>query len=196
MQLNQILGLLGGLLSFIAYIPYWYSIYRKGVRPQRATWLIWILSDFLVLYASIKLGASDGLPVLVVYFSCTIITFIMSIKKGEGGLHWLDMMCFLVALLSAFVWYKTGDPFVALLINLAMVVVGIVPTIKKIFKDPYSEDLFAYFFWFLGNLATLIAVLLSENCTLKLWLPSAVFLFVQLFVTYIVFIGRKIDPRT
>ena len=191
METNQFVGIIGGLLSLFAYIPYWRSIYKpNGTRPQRASWLIWIFSDTLLFATSFALGATDSLYVLGAYVFGTVVTFLISIKKGEGGTHWFDIACLLITIVSGFLWWKTGNPYLSLLINLAIVAIGCIPSIIKIVRDPYSEDLFSFVFWTTGSLLGLVSVLLGDIVTIQLLIQPIVFVILQLIIV-ITIIGKR-----
>jgi hypothetical protein len=193
-EIATILGLLGGILSMIGYVPYWRSIFlgpiEKRTRPQRASWLIWIFSDVMILATSFKLGATDSLWVPLAYVIGTIITFVISINKGEGGAHWFDYLCLGVTFLSFLLWIYTGDPFQSLIINLSIVAVGTIPTILKIMKDPYSENLTGFSFWGLGSLCSLLAVLLGEIISVDIWIQPLWFLALQVIIVPSILILR------
>jgi len=189
-ELTTILGILGGALSMIAYAPYWHSIFRGTTRPQRASWLIWIFSNTLILATSFALGARDSLWVPVAYVIGTIITFAISIKRGEGGTHWFDVVCLVVTGISIILWYMTGDALQSLIINLSIVAIGTIPTVIKITKDPHSENLNGFSFWFLGSVCSLLAVLLGKSVTIDLWIQPVSFLVLQAIVVSIMVVFR------
>ncbi len=183
--------MLGGLLSLIAYFPYWYSIFTGHTRPQRASWLIWIFSDSLVLATSGALGARDSLWVPVAYVIGTIITFIFSIKKGQGGTHWFDIVCLGITFMSGVLWYITGNPFQSLLINLTIVAIGTIPTLLKVSKDPYSENMTGFIFWTSGSFCSFLAVMLGNRITIELWLQPLWFLGLQFLMMMFIIIYRS-----
>jgi hypothetical protein len=193
LEIQNILGFIAGLSSLSAYIPYWYSIFygNPPTQPQRASWFIWIFSDSLVFATSYSLGATDSLWVPGVYVAGTIITFIMSIKKGTGGTHWFDIVCFLATLISVGLWCVTGDALQSLMINLAIVVVGAGPTILKVIENPYSENGTSYCLWVSGSLLSLISVLIVGEPQFKLWIQPTVFLVLQC-VILLMMIRRRI----
>ena len=190
MKVVTILGILGGILSMVAYLPYWLSIFKGTTRPQRASWLIWIFSDILIFTTSASLGATDSLWVPGAYVVGTIITFAISLKRGEGGTHWFDFLCLFVTALSVALWLITGDAFQSLVINLVIVAIGCVPTVIKIRQDPYEEKLTGCVFWALGNTYSLLSIFWSDNFTIDLWIQPVGFLFLQALIALCIVVFR------
>ncbi len=190
MNIVKLLGILGGIFSTIAYIPYIVSIFKKETRPQRATWLIWIFSDSLVLASYYSLGATDSVWLPIAYVIGTIVVFLLSIKYGEGGTAAADIFCLIMTGVSGALWWYTKNPMSALLTNLAIVIIGIIPTIPKVWKDPYSENLFAFSFWGSGSVCTLLAVVLSKNNGFAMYIAPTVFLVLQCIVAFFMIMRR------
>lgn len=180
----------------IAYFPYWYAILKNGTRPQRASWLIWIFSDTLVFSTSWQLGATDSLWVPGAYVIGTIITFFISIKRGEGGTSSFDYLCLVATAISGFLWWLTGNPFQSLMINLFIVAIGVVPSLKKIVKDPYSEDLVGFLFWMLGSGFSSVSVLFLSKTNIDIWIQPVWFFTLQLIVVSFIVIGRTKSTKT
>ncbi len=150
--LTSVFGIVAGVVSFGAYIIYILSILKGETRPSRATW--WILTIVggvtgLSYYFS---GAVDTIWVPVADVFGILIIAILSIKYGEGGLNKFDATCFLVSMIGLLLWYIFKNPVIALILNLAMDFVGMLPTIKKSYLEPTGESGFSWLLTFLGNL--------------------------------------------
>lgn len=164
-NITVIAGWVAGILSFAAYGPYWWSIFKtrnlpieKRVRPNRATWGVWAFVSIILLGSYWSVGANRTLGVPIVYAVCGLITFLISLKYGEGGWTKFDRYCLAVAAGSALLWWLSGSPLVALLANLGVDLAGAVPTFRKAWVDPASEDHTAWSLFFAGNTANLFAL--------------------------------------
>lgn len=156
-------GWVAGILSLAAFIPYAWQVIKtrhneKPVKPNRATWGVWTVVSFMLLMSYRSAGANYTLGVPIAYAVCSLIIFLISLKRGEGGWTRFDRWCLAVATGSAFVWRVTGSPLTALVANLIVDAAGALPTIKKVFHDPASEDRIAWAMFFLGNFANLFAI--------------------------------------
>ena len=92
------------------------------------------------------------------YALCPLITALVSLKYGEGGWTHFDRACLGVAGLSAMLWWLCHSPLVALLINLFIDFVGLLPTMRKSFLNPKSEDRAAWTLGFAASAINLFAI--------------------------------------
>ena len=186
------LGFWAGLLSMIAFVPYWYSIFSSDgdTRPQRASWFIWIFADVMVLQTSIATGSTENIPLLWAYVIGTIITFFLSLIKGKGGTHWFDFVCIGATALSFVLWKYTGDAFTALIINIFVFLVGGALTLIKVVGEPYSENLPAYILWISGSILSLSAIILASQLELKFLIQPIAGLITQIIIIFVMIRGR------
>jgi hypothetical protein len=149
--------MIAGILFSFAFFPYFKSIY-DGKKPNRATWLIWSLVGALILF-SYKAGGAES-TVWTTYAGALLPfpIFVLSIWWGEGGFEKIDLMSIAVALFGTWLWWITTNPVLGLVIFLGIDMVGIVPTIRKVAKDPQSEHVLPWLLWTLGNATNLAAV--------------------------------------
>jgi hypothetical protein len=106
-------------------------------------------------YAS---GARNTAWVPISYIIGPFTIAILSIKYGEGGWTRFDRFCLGTSAASLVLWLIFKDPIIALCINLLIDVIGALPTIRKVYKDPASEDKLTWALFIAGNLANVCAV--------------------------------------
>ncbi len=151
-------GWIAGVLSFLAFLPYIVAILRGQTRPNRATWWIWTTAG-LVLGASYHFsGAETTIWVPVSYIVGPLVTALLSIRYGEGGSTPLDRGCFAGAGAGLLFWWWFNSPVVALVMTLGVDFAGAVPTIKKAYLAPHTEDRLAWALFIAGNAFNLLAV--------------------------------------
>lgn len=194
MEIPKILGLLGGIFSAIAYLPYWYSILKGTTIPHRTGWFVWLISDIMILISSIKLQATYSLWLIWAYVIGTAITFLLSIKRGIGGTSKTDFIIVGLTIISGVLWWATGKPVVALCINLGIVVMGCIPTFNKVRINPFSENMISFFNWLLGSLLTLVSVALT-TWKFEIIISPIVFLSMQALITSTMLINRSAKSR-
>ncbi len=151
-------GIAAGILSLASYVPYIISIYRGKTRPNRATWWIWTTIGIILTTSYSAVGATHTLWVALSQLVSQIVIALLSLKYGEGGWRRLDRMCLAGVALSLLLWWRSGSPLVALLINIGMDGLGALPTLRKLYHDPDSEDALSWFMFLGANTLNLFAI--------------------------------------
>jgi len=158
MNLAAMAGKVAGVLSLAAFVPFVIAILRKKARPSRASWFIWAVVGLMLGASYFSSGARNTMWVPISYIIGPITIAILSIPYGEGGWTRFDRFCLGTSALSLVLWIIFKDPLIALCINIFIDVLGALPTIRKVYKDPASEDKLTWLLFGSGNLANLFAV--------------------------------------
>ncbi len=158
MSYHFIFGVLGGLCSVVAIGFYVRSILNQETKPNRVSWVIWNVTNIILLASYFSVGARPTIFVPIIYVVNGLIVLILSFRYGISAWSRLDRVTLLVAGSSLLVWFLTQNSFLALLMVLTMDAIGYLPTIKKILVDPLSESQIAWFFIFLGTCFNLLAI--------------------------------------
>ena len=188
-DVTAIAGWAAGVITLIGIALYLFTILRGGTRPNRTTWWIWTVVGFMLGASYYSSGANHTIWVPVGYIIGPFAAAILSIKYGEGGWTWFDRYCLLVAGISVVLWVTFRSPLVALLINLSIDFIGALPTIRKAYRDPGSENRIAWALVFAGNTVNLFAV---ETWTFAIFVyPIYMFLGSGL-LTALIFVRRRI----
>jgi hypothetical protein len=155
---TQVAGILAGVTALIDFIAYDVSILRGKTRPNRATWFILTVVGILITASYYSVGARDTLWMPIGYTVGPFIAFLLSIKYGEGGWTTFDKVCLFTAMISVIFWYLSGSALIALLINIFIDFLGMLPTIKKSYLDPNSEELHPWVITFIAGILNLLAI--------------------------------------
>ncbi len=156
MNFHQLAGEISGIIAVIAFVPYILSILKGETRPNRASWLIWAVLGILILASYHSSGATTTIWIPVVYATIPTAVFLLSFRYGTGGLNYLDTVCLCGAALGLLLWKITDSPEIALYMNIAVDALGFLPTLKKAYLQPASENKPA---WIIGTSATIINLL-------------------------------------
>src|SRR3989338_2797659 len=120
-DIKVVLGIIAGIISFLAYIVYAISIFRGRTNPNRATWWIWTFMGLVVGLSYYFSGAVNTIWVPVVEFIGPLSVALLSLKYGEGGLeNKTDLICLFGAAVSIILWIIFNNPVVALVTSLAV----------------------------------------------------------------------------
>jgi hypothetical protein len=160
---HAIVGIASGIVLLLGNIPYIMSIRRGHTRPNLVSWGIWTTIGCILLGSYQAIGATHTRWLLIAQVVSQFIITIYAFKYSRGKWNLLDRICLAGAGLSLLLWWRSGSPLVALLINTAMDLLGAVPTISKIYRDPTSEDLG---FWTISFIAAGLNLLAIENFSL------------------------------
>ena len=164
-DIASIAGKLAGIISLSAYIPYILSILRKETKPNRASWIIWAIVSTIIALSYREAGASYAFLAPLGYVVGSTIVFILSIKYGVGGWTPFDRKCLIGAAISLVVWQIFDSPMSALLINLFINLLGTLPTARKAWYQPETED---KVFWSLVSLGSFVNLFAVENWTFSM----------------------------
>ena len=151
-------GWVAGVLSLAAFVPYIVAILRGQTRPNRATWWIWTTTGLVLGASYYSSGAETTIWVPVSYIVGPLVTAVLSIRYGEGGSTPLDRGCLLGAGSGLLLWWWFNSPVVALVMTLGVDFLGAVPTIRKAYRAPHTEDRLAWALFIAGNTFNLLAV--------------------------------------
>jgi len=189
LDLKASLGIIAGIIAFLAYVIYFISILRGKTKPNRATWWIWAFMG-IVLALSYKFsGASNTVWVPYVEFIGPLFIALLSIRYGEGGLNnKTDLICLFGAVASIILWIIFNNPVIALVTGLAVNSFAIVPTIKKSYLRPEGEDFWA---WFGTGLADSMNMFAVERFTFAILLYPIYMLVSDLIIIIILFLKKN-----
>ena len=136
-----VLGLLAGLVGIADTIPYVRDTVRGSTRPHRGTWLIWSVLAIVVCLSQRADGASWSLIMAAAQAVLTGAVFLLSIRRGEGGLSPADVLMITLAGGGVIGWVVAGDPVIATACVVAADLIGAAMMVPKVYRDPDSETL-------------------------------------------------------
>lgn len=155
--LLTLFGILSGVLSTFAYLPYIIDTARGDTKPQRASWLIWSVLGSIAFFSQVFEGATDSLWFAGVQVSGTIVVCLLSIRFGVGGfMNRRDAVIMAIAAAALLIWYLTETPAYALAITITISLLGGSVTVLKAFQAPESETIST---WAISAVASACAVL-------------------------------------
>ena len=137
---HALIGQIAGVLALIQVIPYILDIFRGHTKPERMTYFIWFIVDTLSIASYIAIGARTTIWVGLVYVLTGLTIFLLSLKYGMGGYSKLDIICLVLALCGVLIWVTTSSALLALCFSTFAAKVGYLPTIKKVYFYPETEN--------------------------------------------------------
>lgn len=187
-----VFGLLSGLLSAYAYIPYIADTASGKTQPQRASWLIWSVLGSIAFFSQLHEGAGFSLWFAGVQVSGTIIVFILSIAFGSGKfLNPSDFVILAIAGAGLILWFFTETAAYALLITISISLLGGIVTVLKAFRKPKSETMTT---WAMSLFASVCAILSVGKADLIL-MAYPLYLFALYSAIVLAMLIRKLIPQ-
>jgi hypothetical protein len=136
-----VLGLLAGLVGIADTIPYVRDTVGGSTRPHRGTWLIWSVLAIVVCLSQRADGASWSLIMAAAQAVLTSAVFLLSIRRGEGGLSPADVLMITLASGGVIGWIVADEPVIATVCVVAADLIGAAMMVPKTYHDPGSETL-------------------------------------------------------
>lgn len=150
--------------AFLGYLLYIKSIYTGNTAPSKMTWAILSGLSVLVAIANFELEATFTLGTLLVSAVCSVIIFLLSLKKGVGGWDFNDKVALGGLGISLVLWLVLMNPLYSLLLALTFDFWALYPTIMKIRLTPSSEEPFP---WLMTVIASIFNLLAANPFTLN-----------------------------
>ena len=150
-------GAIAGILTVLAVIPYIKDILHGSTRPNIVSWSLWVLLLLIGVLGQISAGASWSLIFLIGDLIGT--SFVLSLCIAGYGYKkygWLEVVCFVLAIIAIVLWQLTNEPLIAIWLAVAADFLASIPTLVKAYMDPMSE---APLQFFIIAFASLLAVL-------------------------------------
>lgn len=138
-------GLLAAAIGLLSYIPYIRSILGGTTKPHLYSWLIWTIIMGVISVIQYKEGASFGAYVSYATFLTNFTVFCLALKYGTKDITFIDHVALGLALISIVLWMSFSAPLVAVIILCFVQIFAIIPTYRKTWIDPSSENPIIYF---------------------------------------------------
>lgn len=155
---HDVIGKIAAAISFLAFVPYIVATLKGRNRPNRATWIIWTAVGVSLLASYAAAGARETLWLSVANLVAFVAVLALSYKYGEGGWTPFDAACLFGAAFGFVLWWWFDSPLPTLFTGLFVDLVGALPTVRKVWKNPGSEDLFTWVLFVAANVLNLFAL--------------------------------------
>lgn len=123
-----------------------WAIFQGKFKPQRMTRLLILILSIITFASLIVQWSSVALYLSAIQLFWCILYFILSLRRGMGGMSRLDIFIFLCTVAIGCIWYTTGDSFLAMVLSVCTNFVAYIPTIVKTYHHPYTEIIPFYAF--------------------------------------------------
>jgi hypothetical protein len=136
-----VIGIVSGLVTILAIIPYIKDILHGTTRPNIVSWALWTLLLAISLLAQLSAGASWSALMIFADLIGTAIILILCLSgygyKKYGATDWI---CAVLAVVAIVVWQLEHQPVLAIALAALADFLAAIPTLIKSWQDPWSED--------------------------------------------------------
>ena len=137
---------LGAAIGLVGSGRYAVATLRGRSKPNRVTWLLWAAAPMIGFFAQLDSGV--GLPSVLTLSAgvgpLMVLAASLLNRRSVARLTAFDFACGAVAAIAVVVWLALGDAPLAVLFAVAADAVGAVPTVRKAWRDPGSENTVFY----------------------------------------------------
>lgn len=193
MDLALILGTSAFVLHISAYLLYAYHIFHERIRPNAASWFMWLIGGVIEYLTFNAIGEShwstSALPLacvvgLVIIFSTTLFLqlrahFIHS-RYNKVSYHHPDRSDYALTMFdlgAGFSWLYWNIPGIANIVAVGTSVISFIPIWKTTYKKN-EEHPVPWILWSVAYFCMFVAVLIEggEGTFIKLFYPIYYFL--------------------
>ena len=143
---------LAALIHLCATAVYAYATLKGKTKPNRVSWFMWALAPLIASAAQIQGGI--GLSTLMVFMTGfgPLVIFLCSFANPKA--YWkisvFDYVCGSLSFLAILIWCLTKSFNMAIILTILSDFLAAVPTYKKAYTDPASENGPTYVLGFLA----------------------------------------------
>jgi hypothetical protein len=183
-------ALLIGLSSQAFYIR---GVLRGETKPHSYTWLIWTIT-LGVAAAGLLDGGANVLVAssLIVGAVSVFCTFLLSFKYGTKNITRGDTVLLIASLIAIFIYLQLDQPVLAVLMVSAIDGIGYVPTYRKSWSEPWSENIPA---WMLITLSYIFSVLALDSYNILTLPYLTTIMTANILLIILLFVRRRKIPK-
>lgn len=140
-----LLSAIAVILTFVGYFPYIKSIFKKQTKPHFYSWLIWTLDGLIIFGLQFTNGAGSGsFVVLSATLLSAFVLILTLLDKKRKKPSRSDTVFLVMALASLGLWLFAKQPLLSAILIMTVDVLGFIPTVRKSWINPYSENISFY----------------------------------------------------
>ncbi|MCB9808426.1 hypothetical protein H6770_04190 [Candidatus Peribacteria bacterium] len=131
---------------------------KRNTEPHEFTWFLFLLTQGTATTILWESGGGKGALSLAVSCLFTAIVFGFSFLDGKRNITRSDIACLAIALAAFPLWLVLKQPLAATLVLTSIDLLAYVPTFRKSFSDPWSEEVLTWTLFFAGDVFAIAAL--------------------------------------
>ena len=173
-------------ITLLGHFFYIKSIIRGHTRPNLVSWSIWMIAPFLGAFFQVKAGAGlSALPIFIAGFG-SLVTIIAAVfvRNAFWKITTFDIYCGLLSLIALTCYILTQNLGFSILFAIMSDALAFMPTYKKAWKFPETENHSTYSFPILPHL---IGLMIIKNWSFTIYSFNLYFLIANIVMVFIIF---------
>lgn len=183
-----IFGFIATLIALVSYVPYIRDVLKGKTKPHAFSWFVWGLLTAIGFAVQVVEHGGAGAWALGITVPLCLFICLYAFFKGNREFSLFDWLSLAGSLLAIFLWWLTGDPFLAVILISIADVVGFFPTFYKSYYRPQDETSSMYSLSAIKYLFSLVA---SQSYTLTLAFYPGVLVIANGVFVLMLFIRKK-----
>jgi hypothetical protein len=189
-EIKTILSLIAVILTFVGYAPYIRSLAKNHTKPHIYSWFIWSLDGFIIFALQFTHGAGPGsFVVLAASLLALTVLFLTILNKGKRDITLIDTIFTVLALLALIVWLFAKQPLISVILIMIVDVLGFLPTVRKSWHGPFTENAA---FYAINVMRFAMALTALQAYSIITALYPAVWLIINALFTVMLVLRRKV----
>lgn len=157
-EAQQLFGYASVLAGIVSSGSYMLTTLTGKTKPHFFTTIAWVVPSFIVFLAQFLNGAGPGSWAMACTFFFCALTSIMAWKYRQQYIVKSDYLFLALSALAIVLWIVTKNALLSVILCAAIDIIGFVPTIRKSWHDPLSENLMSYAVTVLKHILSLFAL--------------------------------------
>ena len=157
-NIKVIFSITSVIIGLLAFFPYLKSVISKKTKPHSFTWLIWGITQGTATVGLWIGGGGIGAISLTMGTFLVFVIFFVSLKNGEKNITKSDTIVLIAALSAIAVWWFLDNPILAVLLVSIIDVSGYIPTFRKSYNNPWTENALSWGVFTLSNVFAILAL--------------------------------------
>ena len=191
--MHSAFAIAGSIVNFVGGLSYVRAIWKGEASPNRVTWGLWALVPLIAAAAQWESGVGISTLVVASVGASPVCVVLASFVVGSGSwkLGPFDYICGACALAALALWAITGDPVTAIVLSILGDTAAALPTVRKAWLAPETEDKRAYVLAFIGVSLGLFSV---QEATFSAYAFNAYLVVGTATLLAILYWPRKVRP--
>ena len=160
LTMHTAFAIAGAVINFVGGLSYVRAILKGEAAPNHVTWLLWAFVPVIAAAAQWRSGVGISTLVVLSVGASPACVVLASFVGGTGSwkLGPFDYVCGACALAALALWAMTGDPVTAIVLSILGDTAAALPTLRKAWLAPATEDRRAYLISFIGMIVGFFSV--------------------------------------
>lgn len=159
----SLLAWLSFVLALLSYLSGAAATFRGQAHPSIISRFFWLCLSITNLLSYMHLGAGSGMFLAVAGSIGSLMIFSLSLRFGYLEFKRSDIITIIGAVSAFFCYIFLDIKLLALAAGLLTHFISGIPTYKKVWREPYSEDLTFWLLFAVASALSLIGVILQHK---------------------------------